>query len=75
MFRITYFFWRAVFLEQLLFQKTLPSVTATFFRGATFLQYTLSEELVTVTVTVSFHVALLIYSLVIKLTQYQLSGV
>ena len=71
MFRITYFFWRAVFLEQLLFQKTLPSVTATFFRGATFLQYTFSEELV----TVSFHVALLIYSLVIKLTQYQLSGV
>ena len=29
-FRITYFFWRAVFLEQLLFQKTLPSIAATF---------------------------------------------
>ena len=29
-FRITYFFWRVVFLEQLLFQKTLPSIAATF---------------------------------------------
>ena len=29
-FRITYFFWRAVFLEQLLFQKMLPSIAATF---------------------------------------------
>ena len=29
-FRITYFFWRAVFLEQLLFRKTLPSIAATF---------------------------------------------
>ena len=28
--RITYFFWRAVFLEQLLFQKTPPSIAATF---------------------------------------------
>ena len=36
MFRITYFFWRAVFLEQLLFQKTLPSVTATFFRRVSY---------------------------------------
>ena len=30
MFGIAYFFWRANFLERLLFQKTLPSITATF---------------------------------------------
>ena len=29
-FRITYFFWRAAFLEQLRFQKTLPSIAAIF---------------------------------------------
>ena len=28
--RITYFFWRAAFSERLLFQKTLPSIAATF---------------------------------------------
>ena len=29
-FHINYFFWTAVFLEQLLFQKTLSSIAATF---------------------------------------------
>ena len=29
-FCITYFFWRATFLERLFFQKTLPSIAATF---------------------------------------------
>ena len=44
-FRITYFFWRAVSLEQLLFQKTLPFIAVCLFRRATFLQNTFSEEL------------------------------
>ena len=30
MFHITYFFWRAAFLERLLFQKTIPFIAATF---------------------------------------------
>ena len=44
-FRITYFFWRAVLLEQLLFQKAPPSNSSYLFRRATFLQHSFSEEL------------------------------
>ena len=44
-FRITYFFWRAVLLEQLLFQKALPSNSSYLSRRATFLQHSFSEEL------------------------------
>ena len=30
MFRITYFFWKVIFLERLLFQTKLTSIAATF---------------------------------------------
>ena len=38
-FRITYFFWRATFLERLLFQKILPSMAAQFSQEPLFTTY------------------------------------
>ena len=35
----TYFFWKATFLERLLFQKTLPSIAAAFLEELVFITY------------------------------------
>ena len=45
MFHITHFFWRATFLEALLFQKMLPSIAVTLQEELLFLKDTFSEEL------------------------------
>ena len=44
-FWITYYFWRATFLERLHFQKGLFSIASYLFRRANFLQLTFSGEL------------------------------
>ena len=49
------FFWRAAFLNRLLFQKTLSSIAFHLFRRATFLQCNFSEELL-------FHISFLSYA-------------
>ena len=66
-FRITYFFWRAAFLERLLFQKTIPLIAATFSEELLFYN-TLFQKNYYFTATLLFTAALLIYSLVIKWT-------
>ena len=53
-FRITYFFWRAVFLEQLRFQKTLPSIAA-IFSEELLLYNLLFQKSYYFTATVPFH--------------------
>ena len=52
--RITYFFWRATFLERLLFQKTLPPIAATFPEKLIFLDI-LFQKSCNFTATLPFH--------------------
>ena len=50
----TYFFWRTAFLERLLFQKTLPSIVATFSEELLFYNI-LFQKGYYFTATVPFH--------------------
>ena len=64
-FRITYFFWRVFFLEQLLFQKTLPSIAATFSEELLFYNIFFQKSYYFLATFLSTDTPL-IYSLVIK---------